>query len=56
MAKANVYLDLLNSKSLVINDFMIHDNKPHIVNFSKTFSSPKLFDNISYSICYKYSN
>ena len=47
MAKANVYLDLLSTKSIIINEFMIHDTKPHIINFSKVLSSPKLFDNIS---------
>ena len=47
MAKASVYTDLFNTKTLVLKDFINHGDKPYIINFSKTLSNPVLFDNIT---------
>lgn len=47
MAKASIYKDLFDTKTIVINEFTTHGNKPYGLNIFKTFSSPELFDKIT---------
>ena len=48
MAKASIYKDIFETKSIVINEFTAHsDNKPYSLNIFKTFSNPELFDKIT---------
>jgi orotate phosphoribosyltransferase len=47
MAKANIYKDLFDTKSLVVKEFITHGEKPYVLNFAKTLTKPQLFDNIT---------
>jgi len=47
MAKASVYNELTSSKTIAFKEFIVHGEKPYNISFSKTLSSPTLFDNIT---------
>ena len=51
MAKASIYKDVFETKSIVINEFTAHsDNKPYSLNIFKTFSFKKKALNFSGTI------
>lgn len=48
MAKASIYKDIFETKSIVINEFTTDtDVKPYTLNISRTFSNPEFFDKIT---------
>ena len=47
MSKAAIYLDLIETKTLILDDTIAKTTKPYILNVNKILSNPKLFDNIT---------
>jgi orotate phosphoribosyltransferase len=50
MAKAIIYKDIFDTKTLVVKEFITHGEKPYTLNINKALSSPQLFDNITLQI------